>query len=211
MTIKELLNATLTSFWKQLKPKLITTGVNGKILTTNDLSDQLKQEYDAAYQHSQTNHAPLDAEPNVLETVSVNGSAIPVLEKKINIAVPTKVSDLANDGGFIDKDVENLTNYYTSSEVDGKITTLNSAIAAAETGKITKQIATVIPEAASAEENVIYLVPNDGGAGNAYDEYMLINGTLELLGSTEVDLTGYVKESDLSVITEDEIAAILAL
>jgi hypothetical protein len=33
-----------------------------------------------------------------------------------NIEIPTKVSDLDNDSGFIDKDVDDLTNYYTKSE-----------------------------------------------------------------------------------------------
>lgn len=47
----------------------------------------------------------------------------------INITVPTKTSDLSNDSGFIDKTVNNLTNYTTTSAMNlilaGKQNTLN--------------------------------------------------------------------------------------
>jgi hypothetical protein len=32
-------------------------------------------------------------------------------------SIPTKTSDLTNDSGFIDKDVNNLTNYTLSSDL----------------------------------------------------------------------------------------------
>jgi len=35
--------------------------------------------------------------------------------------IPTKTSDLENNSGFIDKTVNNLNNYYTKTEVDGKV------------------------------------------------------------------------------------------
>ena len=43
--------------------------------------------------------------------------------------IPSKVSDLTNDSGFITKNVGNLDNYYTKSEVDAKEVevTLNGA------------------------------------------------------------------------------------
>ena len=42
---------------------------------------------------------------------------------------------------------------------------------------------------------MIYLIKKEEAINNsAYDEYMWINETWELIGSTEVDLTGYVKD-----------------
>mgnify|MGYP006988843701 FL=1 len=38
---------------------------------------------------------------NVIESISVNGTAQAVTDKNVDIAVPTKVSDLTNDSGFI--------------------------------------------------------------------------------------------------------------
>ena len=46
---------------------------------------------------------------------------------------------------------------------------------------------------------------SSGADGNLYDEYMLIDGAMERLGDTAVDMTGYVKESDLAAITNGEI------
>lgn len=37
-------------------------------------------------------------EPNVIETVKVNGTALPVTQKAVDVEVPTKTSDLTNDG-----------------------------------------------------------------------------------------------------------------
>jgi hypothetical protein len=40
------------------------------------------------------------AQANVIETIQVNGSDVSVSDKKVNITVPTKVSDLSNDSSF---------------------------------------------------------------------------------------------------------------
>lgn len=45
---------------------------------------------------------------------------------------------------------------------------------------------------AKLEENKIYLVPVEGSEDNKYDEYMVIDGTLEPVGSFTVDLSDYV-------------------
>lgn len=39
-------------------------------------------------------------EPNVITSIKVNGAAQTVTDKAVNIAVPTKVSQIANDSGF---------------------------------------------------------------------------------------------------------------
>ena len=59
------------------------------------------------------NNATLTIQKNstTLDTFTANAS----VDKTINISVPTKVSDVTNDSGFIDKDVNNLTNYTTTS------------------------------------------------------------------------------------------------
>ena len=55
-----------------------------------------------AYDHSQTAHAPSDAEKNIIVGVQKNGTDLTVdSNRKINITVPTKTSELSNDSGFI--------------------------------------------------------------------------------------------------------------
>lgn len=65
------------------------------------LTNTLKSNYDAAYTHSQTAHAPSNAQENVIESVSVNGENVSVVDKKVDITVPTKVSELTNDAGYL--------------------------------------------------------------------------------------------------------------
>ena len=76
--------------------------VNGKGLSTNDLTNDLKLKYDAAYQHSQASHAPTDAERNIIVEIKKNGVVLtPDINRSVNITVPTKLSELTNDKGYI--------------------------------------------------------------------------------------------------------------
>lgn len=76
--------------------------VDGKGLSTNDLTDTLKQNYDSAYNHSQSAHAPSNAEKNVIVGVQKNGTDLtPDSNRKVNISVPTKTSDITNDSDFV--------------------------------------------------------------------------------------------------------------
>lgn len=108
------------------------------------------------------------------------------LETKLN-NLPTKVSELENDAGFITSTVDNLTNYYkktetyTQDEVKGlinAITTLNIEVV---TEKPTENISTT----------TIYLVGTDTEADNDFEEWIYTNGNWELIGTTAIDLTPY--------------------
>lgn len=103
----------------------------GKGLSTNDLTDELKGHYDAAYTHSQTAHAPVDAQANIIESVQVNGTALTITGKAVNIIIPesTKV-EASETNGNIRVDGEEVTVYthpdkHTIAEVDGLETALN--------------------------------------------------------------------------------------
>lgn len=96
----------LSRFWTNVK-SYITNGyvakVSGKGLSTNDLTATLKDNYDAAYTHSQANHAPAGAQANVIETIKVNGTKVTPESKAVNITVPTKVSELSDAGDYAKK------------------------------------------------------------------------------------------------------------
>jgi hypothetical protein len=110
--------------------------VTGKGLSTNDLTNELKGQYDAAYTHSQVAHAPADAQANIIESVKVNGTALTITGKAVDIAVPTDNAQLANGAGYlVASDIANkadkgttLASYgiadaYTKSETDNAIAT----------------------------------------------------------------------------------------
>ena len=58
--------------------------------------------------------------------------------------------------------------------------------------------------------NILYLVPKTSIVdSNIYDEYLYIGGAWELIGSTGIDLSGYVKSSEMHALTNSEITAII--
>lgn len=75
--------------------------VAGKGLSTNDLTNELKSNYDAAYTHSQIAHAPADAQANIIESVKVNGTALTITGKAVDITVPTDNASLTNGAGYL--------------------------------------------------------------------------------------------------------------
>ena len=79
--------------------------VNGKGLSTNDFTNALKSNYDNAYTHSTSAHAPSNAEKNVIVGIQKNGTDITpnTSTRKVNITVSTKISELTNDSGYISK------------------------------------------------------------------------------------------------------------
>ena len=63
----------------------------GKGLSTNDLTDELKGNYDDAYAHSLEDHAPADAEKNIITTVKVNGTALTVdSDRAVDVVIPAQ-------------------------------------------------------------------------------------------------------------------------
>ena len=125
-------------------------------------------------------------QPNVIETVKVNGVAQEVSEKAVNIAVPTKVSELANDSLF-----------QTNSEVAQAIQT-----AIAKTGHASFKKVDAVPDVKTAEDNVMYLVMNS--KTKHYDIYAKVENEVVLLDDTTVDLTNYVeKEEGKGLSTND--------
>lgn len=53
--------------------------------------------------------------------------------------------------------------------------------------------------------STFYLVPNSNSDNDVYDEFVYISGAFERIGSTNVDLSGYVRYEDLDEITAEEI------
>lgn len=178
------------------------------------------------------------AEVNAISGIKVNEVLQPIVNKIVSITVPTKTSDLTNDSGFIDKDVDNLTNYYKKTEtysqsetntlLDNKAdkssiptklsqldndtgfvtnavdnltnyylksetytkTEVNDLIGQIKT--ISIQVVDTLPT--TGESNIIYLVPKEGSKDDVYNEYIWVNNAWELIGSTQIDLTGYATE-----------------
>lgn len=102
-------------------------------------------------------------EPNVITAVKVNGEALPVTDKAVDVGA-----------------------------------SIAAAVAAADhlTRKKVASVDAIDPEAEDAEK-YIYLVPKTGSdEDDLYDEYMVLDGKVEHVGNTKVDLSGYQQKEE---------------
>lgn len=190
MTLKYLDDNGLLYFWQKIGNKFVAKET-GKGLSTNDLTDDLKKTYDDTV-NTVAGIVAEGGEPNVIETIKRNGVTLEVTNKTVDITVPTNTNQLTNGAGF-----------QTASDVNSAI---SSAIA--DISGISYSIVTSLP--ATGEAGVIYLISNSGTNPNIYDEYIYVNNAFEKIGTTDVDLSGYVQTSDLIAITNTEIDTIVA-
>lgn len=112
-------------------------------------------------------------------------------------AIPVNVSDLTNDSGFITVNTNSLINYYlktetySQAEVDEIVGKLN---------RLTTEIVTELPTE-NISTTTIYLVKVD--ETNNYTQHMYIGGQWADLGSTSIDLSGYVSTQQLTTALAD--------
>lgn len=180
MANKYLDYAGLSYFANKIKA-LFVQKEDGKGLSTEDYTTTEK---------SKLTNLPADAERNTITGIQRNGLTVTPTNRVVNINVPVKVSDLSNDSNFM-----------SENEV------LN-AISNAQ--HMTKEIVDVLPT--TGEDFVMYLVPENGGTDNIYEEWLWIDSSWEKIGDTAtvVDLTPYLKKTDMVAITNVEIDNILA-
>lgn len=111
------------------------------------------------------------------------------LSNKPNI--PTQLSELTNNEGFITNATEDLINYYKKSETYTKDEVLE-IVSSLETIKI--EFAASLDAITQPKDNVIYFV----GTQAPYTEYVYISSEnrFEVIGETSIDLSSYVQTSD---------------
>lgn len=79
------------------------------------VTKEKKTAWDTAATHAGQAHAPSNAEKNTIVSVKKNGVAlVPGEDRSVDVTVPTKTSELANDSGFI-------TKAYTHPTGDGNL------------------------------------------------------------------------------------------
>lgn len=173
----------------------------GKGLSKNDYTDEDKQKLSTlkTYNVATTEEAGLlssanltkingleeGAEKNVITKVKRNGTLVNISNKEVDIAVPTKLSELVDDKDLVSK------------------TQVQKLISDARHMK--KEI--VASKPSKGTEDTIYLVGPKGSGNNVYEEWIYVNNQWEKIGdtSTEVNLEGYIREEDIKAITNDEI------
>ncbi len=128
------------------------TKVTGKGLSTNDYTTEEKDKLKGI---------TAGAQVNKIETVKVNGTALAVTSKAVNI---------------------DLSDYATHDEV----------AAAGGSGEIKIEVVDQLPTE-NISTSTIYMVPNTSGS---YDKYVYSNSEWVNIGSSETDMSDYVKKAD---------------
>ena len=112
-----------------------------------------------------------------------------------------RVDDIATVGGEPNVITE-IKNNGTALAVANKGVDIGPAIAEAVAASehLTKKKVTALADidpAAEGADKFIYLVPKDNSDENdVYDEYMVLDGKVEHVGNTKMDLEGYVQKED---------------
>lgn len=178
MSIKVLDNNGLLYVWNKIKT-----------LLSNKVDKELKTGSTSAYKVLSDNNLTdeLLNKINNAGDSSFSGNYEDLNNKPI---IPTNNNQLTNGAG-----------YQTSSDVQ---TAINNALSGI-TG-IDFQVVTELPT--TAVKGTIYLLSNSGTGNNIYDEYIWLTDKFEKIGTTEVDLSGYLQSSDLVEITNDEMDSI---
>lgn len=163
-----------------LQNKVITEALDGKV--DKHGTDSLM----TAEEHTKLSGMTAGGEPNKINSISLNGTNVaPDASKNVALTVITKA-------------VNDLTNYYLKSETYTKneINTITSNIKNSHFKVVSSLPTTDI------DTSAIYLIPKDPTSEkNIKDEYINLDGTTagwEKIGSTDVDLTGYVTTADLN-------------
>lgn len=197
MTIEYLDKSGLTLLISKIKAALNgkVDAESGKGLSTNDYTSAEK---------SKLSGIASGAQVNVIESVKVNGTALTPSSKAVDVSVPTKVSQLSNDSEFQNATQVNSAitgkGYQTKAEVQSLI---NSAV-----GNVTSiRYEKVNSLPATGSNGVIYLVAHSHGTQDIYDEYIWLSEskTFEKIGNTDIDLSGYVKTSELTAISTSDL------
>lgn len=164
---------------------------------------------------------------NLLKINRIISGDIVVGRSEKSLDTPTKVSELENDSGYVDNSVDNLLNYYvkaqtyTKEETETAITNKGFITKAVDNllnyylkaevytkeevrdliSNINKFKTEIVSELPS--ENIdpltMYFIARVDSAGNDYyEEYLYIGNRFELIGTTKLDLAGYVTTEALN-------------
>lgn len=145
--------------------------------------------------------------PNTIYGIDKNGNQ--TLFHFLDVGIPDAPKDsnryVRKDGAWvklnpaevINDNVVTNTTTYSSNELEKKFKEIIDSIQ--DLSVLNVEVVDELPEEGVAK--TLFLVSNNKSEEkNTYNEYMWINGKWELIGNTDIDLTGYAKESQVEEV-----------
>ena len=114
----------------------------------------------------------------------------------------TEIPDVSQ---FITRLVADLVNYYTKTDIDGKVDALNAAISAIP--KFSIKVVNSLPYEGISTTTVYLLKTSSTESGNLYTEYIYVEGAWETLGTQTLDLSAYATKEYVTAAIADFVTA----
>lgn len=104
----------------------LVSGLQTEITSSNKLASDLVDDTNQTNKFvtssmiTKLNNIESNAQVNLIEGIKVNGVTQTITNKEVNLSVPTNVSELNNDSGYLTQH-QSLANYYNKDQVDAAI------------------------------------------------------------------------------------------
>lgn len=193
----------------QLNGKVPTSRtINGKPLTDNitlSASDIGAAPSSSVLEASRALQSSSNGEVSVSNVTAVElsylGGVTSAIQTQLNnkadtTDIPTLLSQLTNDTGFVTNSVSDLINYYTKDDTYSQ-EEINNMISAIP--KFSIQVVQSLPSS-NISTTTIYLVPKTASTNDSYDEYIYVSNTWEKIGSTAVSLDDYYTKAQVNAM-----------
>ena len=100
------------------------------------------------------------------------------------LGIATRLSELKNDAGFVDRLVSDLENYYKKSETYTR-EEIDDKLALVPRFSVQVVSSGVLPTE-NISETTVYLIPSSAEDDNLYTEFIYVNGLWEILGTQKI-------------------------
>lgn len=202
----KLIDSTILNYFKQQLDKLFVKQVSGKGLSTNDYTSAEK---------TKLSGIASGAQANVIESVKVNGTALSVTSKAVNVTVPTKTSQLTNDSTYVKKseiptkvsEFNNDMSYITANNI---IVMLKDYALKSDVSSMYKYKGSVdsyakLPTSGQTVGDSYNVKSADSSHGIIKGDNVVWTGTEWDVLSGTVDLSGYMDKASYTIATSTDI------
>lgn len=207
----KLIDSTMLNYFKQQLDKFFVKQVSGKGLSTNDYTSTEKNKLSGIASGAQA---------NVIESVKVNGTALSVTSKAVNVTVPTKTSQLTNDSTYVKKseiptkvsEFNNDMSYVTANNI---IVMLKDYALKSDVSSMYKYKGSVdsydeLPTSGQTVGDSYNVKGADSSHGIKKGDNVVWTGTEWDVLSGTVDLSGYMDKTSYTIATSTDIDSMFA-
>lgn len=207
----KVIDSTMLNYFKQQLDKLFVKKISGKGLSTNDYTSEEK---------TKLSGIASGAQANVIESVNVNGTALSVTSKAVNVTVPTKTSQLTNDSTYVKKaeipikvsEFNNDMSYVTANNI---IVMLKDYALKSDVSSMYKYKGSVdsyakLPTSGQTVGDSYNVKSADSSHGIRKGDNVVWTGTEWDVLSGTVDLSGYMDKASYTIADSTDIDAIFS-